>query len=940
MPTSPLPASTSASPQQSQQDEQEDEDLAQLGRWLERHPHLLEKWLKEQASQEVKQRVQQAVLPVGEERSLRNSEISSDVFQLWLAASPANNNTKQIQNVRPDRDYDSMECQVSHKLFYILVIYVPPAIPLATVSDFYESLMQIECIHNRDIIIMGDFNIPKFVDNNLDDGATATITDFMNFLNLRQYNTVLNSLNRLLDLVMSNVECNVVRDVSPAVKEDDYHPALLILPKVFYKKQKIFTRGAGNLLYNFRRANFHGLYDAILHTDWSFLSHFFDVDAAVQVFYDKLYEILDMYVPKSKVMKRQFPFWYTSNIIKNIKLKEKCLSRYKVSRKMWLDDRLLASPLEIVNGFATYFESMFCAPSESTTDARFNSEIDMRMDYRTNAVLCMPIFNYEGDVIGVAQIVNKRPAGEFDAHDAELFQRYLTFCGIGVQNAQLFEVSVLEYKRNQILLNLARSIFEEQNNLECLVSKIMREAQDLLKCERCAVYLLDLDCCEAIAGYAACTGQILNIGDVRAWLKEQHSEGDAESARTILCMPIINGQRTIIECDVSLFEAFAIFCGLGIHNTQMYENACKLMAKQKEHIPSAQTYNLYSFTFVDFDLSDMDTCKATVRMFLECSLVQQFHIPYEVLCRWILSVKKNYRPVKYHNWRHALNVAQTMFAMFKTGKMERFMSDLEILGLLVACLCHDLDHRGTNNAFQMKTDSPLAVLYSTSTMEHHHFDQCVMILNTDTNNIFQALSPDDYRTVMKMVENAILSTDLAMYFKKKNKFLELIDNGEFDWQSEDKKELLSGMMMTACDVSAIAKPWEVQHKIAKLVADEFFEQGDLEKIQLKEQPIMQVGFIDVICLPLYRVLSDTFPWMRPLYLGTLENRKHWQDLAEKVEMGLTWIDHDTIDKPVEAFRDAEETKDIELIVTTFKTVSNAPTVDIKKRTKHKICCVL
>lgn len=67
----------------------------------------------------------------------------------------------------------------------------------------------------------------------------------------------------------------------------------------------------------------------------------------------------------------------------------------------------------------------------------------------------------------------------------EVFRRYLTFCGIGedqvlrfppvtrpsicfydstgIQNAQLFENSVLEYKRNQILLNLARSIFEEQN---------------------------------------------------------------------------------------------------------------------------------------------------------------------------------------------------------------------------------------------------------------------------------------------------------------------------------------------------------------------------------------------------------------------------------------------------------------------------------------------
>lgn len=41
---------------------------------------------------------------------------------------------------------------------------------------------------------------------------------------------------------------------------------------------------------------------------------------------------------------------------------------------------------------------------------------------------------------------------------------------------------------------------------------------------------------------------------------------------------------------------------------------------------------------------------------------------------------------------------------------------------------------------------------------------------------------------MKTVENSILSTDLAMYFKKRSSFMELIENGEFDWQSEGKKE--------------------------------------------------------------------------------------------------------------------------------------------------------
>ncbi|XP_055587649.1 cGMP-specific 3',5'-cyclic phosphodiesterase isoform X2 [Uranotaenia lowii] len=716
---------------------------------------------------------------------------------------------------------------------------------------------------------------------------------------------------------------------------------------------------------------------------------------------------------------------------------------------------------------------------EAYKDPRFNSEVDQKTGYTTNIILSMPICNYEGQVIGVAQIINKTNGSpEFTERDVEIFRRYLTFCGIGIQNAQLFEMSVQEYRRNQILLNLARNIFAEQNNLECLVTKIMTEARELLKCERCAVFLLDLDCGEAnacydlennqyrvknhlermldrpekahqtlsrrtshsadvedvvdrqqpistrftmifelggdnssaanisrpsvndlnnstlaqIAEYVARTGETLNIQDVEEWLKDKpiyhpqqqqiaageghqqqgsgntSGETDELSARTILCMPIVNGQKNVIgvaqlinkdnnlqftSCDISIFEAFAIFCGLGIHNTQMYESACKLMAKQKvaleclsyhatappdqtlklvnDSIASAEEYKLYSFKFIDFDLDDDDTCRAAVRMFLQCNLVQQFHIPYDVLCRWVLSVRKNYRPVKYHNWRHALNVAQTMFAMLKTGKMERFMTDLEILGLLVACFCHDLDHRGTNNAFQSKTDSPLAILYTTSTMEHHHFDQCVMILNSEGNNIFQALSPEDFRTVMRVVETAILSTDLAMYFKKRNQFLELIEGGEFDWQSEEKKDVLCGMMMTACDVSAIAKPWEVQHRVAKLVADEFFDQGDLEKLQLNQQPVammdrerkdelpkMQVGFIDVICLPLYKVLSDAFPWIRPLYDGTLDNRQHWQDLAEKVEMGLTWIDHDTIDKPVEEFASGKEVlADIEFTVTTL-----------------------
>ena len=45
-------------------------------------------------------------------------------------------------------------------------------------------------------------------------------------------------------------------------------------------------------------------------------------------------------------------------------------------------------------------------------------------------------------------------------------------------------------------------------------------------------------------------------------------------------------------------------------------------------------------------------------------------------------------------------------------------------------------------------------------------------------------------------------------------------------------------MMTACDVAAICKPWKIQKRVANMVANEFFEQGDMERMDLQVEPIV------------------------------------------------------------------------------------------------------
>ena len=82
-------------------------------------------------------------------------------------------------------------------------------------------------------------------------------------------------------------------------------------------------------------------------------------------------------------------------------------------------------------------------------------------------------------------------------------------------------------------------------------------------------------------------------------------------------------------------------------------------------------------------------------MFQKLELLTTFKIERDTLSRWLMTVKKNYRPeVKYHNWRHAWSVAQVMYCcLVNTGWVEH-LGSLTSLGLIVASLCHDIDHRG------------------------------------------------------------------------------------------------------------------------------------------------------------------------------------------------------------------------------------------------------
>ncbi|XP_044283000.1 dual 3',5'-cyclic-AMP and -GMP phosphodiesterase 11A [Varanus komodoensis] len=614
--------------------------------------------------------------------------------------------------------------------------------------------------------------------------------------------------------------------------------------------------------------------------------------------------------------------------------------------------------------------------ADAYQDRRFNDEIDKLTGYKTKSLLCMPIRNSEDEIIGVAQAINKTPGGApFTDDDEKVMEMYLPFCGIAISNAQLFAASRKEYERSRALLEVVNDLFEEQTDLEKIVKKIMHRAQTLLKCERCSVLLLeDIESpvvkftksfelmspkCSAdtensfkdslekptssysdwlvnnsIAELVASTGLPVNISDA---YQDPRFDAEAEQIsgfhiRSVLCVPIWNSSHQIIgvaqvlnrldgkpfdDADQRLFEAFVIFCGLGINNTIMYDQVNKSWAKQSvaldvlsyhatcskaevekfkaANIPLVSELGIDNIHFDDFSLDTDAMITAALRMFMELGMVQKFKIDYETLCRWLLTVRKNYRMVLYHNWRHAFNVCQLMFAMLTTAGFQEILTETEMLALIVGCLCHDLDHRGTNNAFQAKSGSALAQLYGTSaTLEHHHFNHAVMILQSEGHNIFANLSSKDYSDLMQLLKKSILATDLTLYFEKRNEFFELVNKGDYNWTVKSQREIFRSMLMTACDLGAATKPWEISRQVAELVTSEFFEQGDRERSELKltpsaifdrnrkdELPRLQLEWIDSICMPLYQVLVKLNGKLKPMLDSVVANRNKWEELHQK-----------------------------------------------------------
>lgn len=315
----------------------------------------------------------------------------------------------------------------------ICVSYIPPKTPEVAYNMLLDKLeLELGRLDFDSIILIGDFNLPslKWSVNNthmecLTSGGPSPgrhLVDLLSRMNIKQYNSIFNSTGGILDLALSNTECEVYKPNIPLLPEGKFHPSFYLIVK-FNAPSPPLKQSNSLTKFNFYKANYDKLNSSILEMSWSSLLNHLSAEEALNVFYEKVFEIIKLNVPLCSSKTRNFPVWFSKSLIHIHKNKsrywlkwkkysnisdyeifslyrkrfknecEKCFNKYIISvedsiqldaNKFWsyvsnrkhksgipsqvkLNNKVVNDPVSICNMFSSFFKSVYEPSSLDTS---------------------------------------------------------------------------------------------------------------------------------------------------------------------------------------------------------------------------------------------------------------------------------------------------------------------------------------------------------------------------------------------------------------------------------------------------------------------------------------------------------------------------------------------------------------------------------------------
>ena len=241
---------------------------------------------------------------------------------------------------------------------------------------------------------------------------------------------------------------------------------------------------------------------------------------------------------------------------------------------------------------------------DAYSDDRFNRSIDEQTGFTTRNILCVPIKTVKGEIVGVAQTLNKR-TGKFTKQDLQLLEAMTSQGTLALQSAQFIERMQAIRRQEMEFIDVVSEVTADIK-LGSLLQKVMGEATRLLNAERSTLFLNDEKSNElwsevgqglesmqirlpnhvGIAGAVFTSSKSINIPYAYADLRfnPAFDKKTGFFTRSILCVPIINKHGKTIGVtqvlnkrggpftneDESRLRAFTAQISIALENAKLF----------------------------------------------------------------------------------------------------------------------------------------------------------------------------------------------------------------------------------------------------------------------------------------------------------------------------------------------------------------------------------
>ena len=241
---------------------------------------------------------------------------------------------------------------------------------------------------------------------------------------------------------------------------------------------------------------------------------------------------------------------------------------------------------------------------DAYSDPRFNRSVDEQTGFVTRNILCTPIRTVKGEIIGVAQTLNKK-RGDFTKRDLALLEAMTTQGTLALQGAVFIERMKAVRKQEMEFVDVVSEMTADIK-LGSLLQKVMGEATRMLNAERSTLFLNDDKTNElwsevgqglesvqirlpnhlGIAGAVFSSSKAINIPYAYADLRfnPAFDKKTGFFTRSILCVPIVNKHGKTIGVtqvlnkhggpftgeDESRLRAFTAQISIALENAKLF----------------------------------------------------------------------------------------------------------------------------------------------------------------------------------------------------------------------------------------------------------------------------------------------------------------------------------------------------------------------------------